>query len=118
MPNLIENLNHMLSLENGSIDRIVSRIDHTPIKEVKERLKQHLGPEQLSPINILGYSMNLAAKITSMTGPDKISIGDNVYKSLNSKMQRDFHEVSITDSQWKYINYGTDSPYKVYTMNS
>src|SRR5436309_782227 len=26
------------------------------------------GPEQLSPIDILGYSMNLAAKITSMTG--------------------------------------------------
>jgi adenylate cyclase len=76
------------------------------------------GPEQLSPIDILGYSMNLAAKITSMTGPDKISIGDNVYKSLNSKIQHDFHEVAVPDNQWKYVNYGTSNPYKVYTMNS
>jgi hypothetical protein len=44
MSNLIENLNlnHILSLENASIDRIVSRIDHTPIEEVRERLKKHL----------------------------------------------------------------------------
>jgi len=76
------------------------------------------GPEQLSPIDILGYSMNLAAKITSMTGPDKISIGDNVYKSLNCKIQHDFHEVAVPDNQWKYVNYGTSNPYKVYTMNS
>jgi hypothetical protein len=55
--------------------------------------------------------MNLAVKITSVTGPDKISTWDNVYKSLNSKLQRDFHEVPIPDNQWKYLNYGTGNPY-------
>jgi adenylate cyclase len=75
------------------------------------------GYDQDSPIDILGYSMNIAAKITSLTGANKVSIGDNVYKSLDRKVQREFDELSISDNRWKYINYGTDKPYKVYTLN-
>src|SRR5215211_5325132 len=75
------------------------------------------GYEQSSPIDILGYSMNTAAKITCLTGANKISIGENVYRSLDNKVQREFHELSTSDSRWKYINYGTDEPYKVYTLN-
>jgi adenylate cyclase len=76
------------------------------------------GYKQLSPIDILGYSMNIASKITSLTGPNKISIGENVYKSLDHKIQREFYELSMPDNRWKYINYGTDRPYKVYTLNT
>jgi class 3 adenylate cyclase/ferritin-like metal-binding protein YciE len=76
------------------------------------------GYEHLSPIDVLGYSMNIASKITSLTGANKVSIGDNVYKSLDRKVQKEFHELSISDGRWKYINYGTDKPYKVYTLNS
>jgi adenylate cyclase len=39
---LVENLNEVLSTENASIDRIISRIDQTSIQEVKQKLKQHL----------------------------------------------------------------------------
>jgi class 3 adenylate cyclase len=76
------------------------------------------GYDQDSPIDILGYSMNIAAKITSLTGANEISIGDNVYKSLDRKVQREFHELSMSDNRWKYINYGTDKPYKVYMLNT
>ena len=39
---LVENLNEVLSTENASIDRIISRIDQTPLQELNRRLKQHL----------------------------------------------------------------------------
>ena len=74
------------------------------------------GYDQDSPIDILGYSMNIASKITSLTGANKISIGENVYKSLDHKTRGEFHQLSIPDNRWKYINYGTDRPYKVYTL--
>jgi adenylate cyclase len=74
------------------------------------------GFEQLSPIDILGYSMNTAAKITSLTGANKVSIGENVYKSLDPNTQSQFREILLPDNKWKYINYGTDKPYKVYTL--
>jgi class 3 adenylate cyclase len=74
------------------------------------------GYDQGSPIDILGYSMNIAAKITSLTGANKISIGENVYKSLDPNTQSQFREILLPDNRWKYINYGTDKPYKVYTL--
>jgi adenylate cyclase len=76
------------------------------------------GYDQESPIDILGYSMNIASKITSLTGANKISLGENVYESLDRKLQGEFHEVSISEGRWKYINYGTDKSYKVYTLNA
>ena len=76
------------------------------------------GYDQDSPIDILGYGMNIASKITSLTGANKVSIGENVYESLDHKTQEEFHELSMSDSRWKYINYGTDKPYKVYTLNT
>jgi hypothetical protein len=42
LSDLVEKLNEALSTENASADRIISRIDQTPIEEVKQRLKQHL----------------------------------------------------------------------------
>ena len=74
------------------------------------------GYDQDSPIDILGYSMNIASKITSLTGANKVSIGENVYKSLDPNTQSQFHEILLPDNRWKYINYGTDKPYKVYTL--
>jgi ferritin-like metal-binding protein YciE len=44
---LVENLNEALSTENASVDRIISRIDQTPVLEVKQRLKQHLDETHL-----------------------------------------------------------------------
>ena len=76
------------------------------------------GSEDVAPIDVLGYSMNIAAKITSLTGANKVSIGDNVYKSLGREVQREFQELPISGNRWKYISYGTDKPYKVYTLNS
>jgi hypothetical protein len=55
------------------------------------------GYEHLSPIDVLGYTMNIASKITSLTGANEVSIGENVYKSLDRKVQKKFHELSISD---------------------
>ncbi len=75
------------------------------------------GYDQRSPIDILGYGMNVAAKIMSITGANKVSIGENVYNSLDPSLQDEFHELIISN-QWKYVNYGTDKPYKIYSMNT
>src|ERR1044072_2690397 len=75
------------------------------------------GYDQRSPIDILGYGMNVASKIMTITDANKVSIGENVYKSLDPSLQDEFHELTITN-QWKYVNYGTDKPYKIYTLNA
>jgi adenylate cyclase len=113
----------MIDAIKEEINAILNKIYAYPELFVKigidagENAIVQFGYEQSSPIDILGYSMNIAAKITSLTGANKISIGENVYRSLDHKVQREFHELSTSDNRWKYINYGTDKPYKVYTLN-
>jgi adenylate cyclase len=74
------------------------------------------GYESSSPIDILGYSMNVASKITSLTGANKISIGENVYKFLDYTQQLEFKELSIPESKWQYINRDTKESYKIYML--
>jgi hypothetical protein len=60
--------------------------------------------------------MNVAAKITSLTAANKVSIGGNVYKLLDHKIQSEFQELLMPGNEWKYANQETDKPYKVYTL--
>jgi adenylate cyclase len=106
------------------INSILYKIYHYPELFVKigidagENAIVQFGYERHSPIDILGYSMNIASKIMSITGANKISIGENIYKSLNPELKDEFHELPISDDRWKYVNYGTDKPYKIYTLNA
>ena len=84
--------------------------------EAGENAIVQYGYEQRSPIDILGYTMNVAAKITSLTAANKVSIGGNVYKLLDHRIQSEFHELLMPGNEWKYINYENNTPYKVYTL--
>lgn len=48
----IDKLNEVLSTENASADRIISRIDQTPIQEIKQRLKQHLKETHIQKVGL------------------------------------------------------------------
>jgi adenylate cyclase len=73
------------------------------------------GYDKSSLIDILGYSMNVAAKITSLTAANKISVGNSVYKLLHPTIQSKFNLLSI-DQDWKYVDRETGELYKVFTM--
>jgi adenylate cyclase len=70
--------------------------------------------DQSSPIDILGYGMNVAAKITEANG---ISVGENVFKLLHSNLQSEFHELITSRNDWKYVDVQTGKPYKFTPQN-
>lgn len=73
------------------------------------------GFDKSAPIDLIGYPMNVAAKITSLTGSNKVSFGNNVFKLLHPSIQTKFHRVSLEQKEWKYIDQEDGSLYKVYT---
>ena len=113
----------MINVIKDEIDAILNKRYGYPELSVKigidagQNAIVQYGYDQDSPIDILGYTMNVASKITSLTDANNVSIGDNVYKSLDHKIQSEFHELLMHDNEWKYINYGTVKPYKVYTLH-
>jgi adenylate cyclase len=118
----VECAKSMINVIKDEINAILNKRYGYPELSVKigidagENAIVQYGYEQRSPIDILGYTMNVAAKITSLTASNKVSIGGNVYKSLDHKIQSEFHELLTPGNEWKYINYDTDTPYKVYTL--
>ena len=108
-------------IENGINPIFEKDKDNYPKLAVKigmdegENLAIQYGYDKSSPIDLIGYPMNVAAKMTSLTGPNKITVGNNVYKLLHPTLQSEFQEMHIKESEWKYIDLENNSPYKVYT---
>jgi class 3 adenylate cyclase len=112
----------MVSVLREGINPILTKLDF-PELSVKvgidegENVVVQYGYDQSSPIDILGYGMNVAAKITSLTDSNKVSIGENVFKLLHPSLQSDYHALVTSEVEWKYVNLETGKPYKVYTSN-
>jgi adenylate cyclase len=81
-----------------------------------ENVVVQYGYDHSSPIDILGYSMNVAAKITSLTHTNKVSVGEDIFKLLHPKIQSRFRELITSRSGWKYIDRRSGNPYKVYSL--
>src|SRR3712207_5264926 len=92
--NLVENLNEALAAENASVDRIISRIDQTPIQELNRRLKQHLEETYLQKSRLQRIITELGGKPTdakadlSRSGlPATITMKKSSIKTAKSKKE-------------------------------
>ena len=109
-------------IENGINPIFEKDKDNYPKLSVKigidegENLAIQYGYDKSAPIDLIGYPMNVAAKMTSLTGPNKITVGNNVYKLLHPTVQPEFGKMQMKEgTEWKYIDLETNLPYKVYT---
>ena len=108
-------------IKNG-INPILSKCDYPTlsikigIDEGENAIVQY-GYDKSSMIDIVGYSMNIAAKITALTNKNKISVGEDIYKLLHPTIQSEFHELILHTNEWKYTNRTTNKTYKVYTIH-
>ena len=111
----------MINIIRDGINPILSKHDF-PNLSVKigidegENIVFQYGYDKSSQVDILGYTMNVTSKITSITSPNKISVGENVYKLLHPQIQTNFRQVEFDNNEWKYIDIKSGNPYKVYTL--
>lgn len=112
----------MLTVVKNGLNPILNQYDY-PELNVKlgmdegENVIVQYGHDRSSLIDILGYCMNIAAKITSLTGPNRISIGEDVYKMLHPSIQATFKEMKLNADGWKYTNRQTGKLYRVYMQS-
>jgi len=113
MINVIKNgINPILEKDNNNYPKLAVKI---AIDE-GENLAIQYGYDKSAPIDLIGYPMNVAAEMEeSLTAPNKISVGNNVYKLLHPTIVSEFQEIQIKETEWKYIDLETNSLYKVYT---
>ena len=112
----------MLTVVKNGINPILNQYDY-PELNVKigmdegENVIVQYGHDRSSQIDILGYCMNIAAKITSLTGANRVSIGQYVYEMLHPSIKGSFNEVKFSADEWRYTDRHTGQIYRVYSMN-
>ena len=67
-----------------------------------------------SHVDIIGYPMNIAAKITSLAKPNHISIGINTYRRLDSRVEQRLRKLGMENVE--YIDYQTGDAYSILSL--
>jgi adenylate cyclase len=80
-----------------------------------ENVAIQYGFDKSAPIDLIGYPMNVAAKMNSLTGPNKISVGNNIFKFLHPSIQTEFHTIPLDEKYWKYVDHKNNSLYSIYS---
>lgn len=105
-------------VENG-INPIIKREDY-PKLAIKISMDKgkviviQYGYDKSAPIDLIGYPMNVAAKMNSLTAPNKICVGDNIFKLLHPSLQTEFSHLDVKENEWKYRDQVSNSLYKIY----
>ena len=69
--------------------------------------------------DILGHTINMAVKMTSFASPNRIVIGQSVYRRLVNKKQRSkFRILKVKPSSWTYVDEGTGKMYGLFIDTS
>jgi class 3 adenylate cyclase len=115
--------NSMITVIKNGINPILNRHDYPElcvkigIDEGENVIVQY-GHDKSSLIDILGYCMSITAKLTSLTNPDKITIGKDVYDILHPEIKSRFTEIKYDIEDWKYTDRHSGNLYKLYTLQS
>ena len=110
----------MITVIKNGINPILKQYDYPDlcvkigIDEGENVIVQY-GNDKSSSIDILGYSMSITAKITSLTNPNKITIGKDVFNILHPEIKEKFTEAKLSTLEWKYTDRETGQYYKLYT---
>jgi class 3 adenylate cyclase len=67
-----------------------------------------------SHVDILGPTMNIAAKIQGKAKPQEILIGEDVYNRIHPSVQKEFSKKIWNEGEWKYHSRDTGELYPVY----
>jgi class 3 adenylate cyclase len=112
----------MLSVVEKGINPILNQYDYPELKIKigmdfgKNIIVRYGANKEKSHVDILGPSMNIAAKIQNTAYPNQILIGEDVYSRLHPNMQQKFNQVVWTKTKWKYHDRETGKLYPVYAF--
>jgi adenylate cyclase len=81
---------------------------HTIVRYGSDRERSH--------VDIISATMNLAAKMQSVTRGGQMVIGDSLYKKLSHDLQRRFEKVNLDQIKWNYHNLAEQKPYQLYIV--
>jgi adenylate cyclase len=78
-------------------------------------VEEYKGTEFRKPhIDLIGYTISIAVKMTSLSQPNNIVIGQKLFDKIDEKHKDSFHQLTNNPDIWNYVNEATGGVYKIY----
>ena len=121
--NAVSCAQRMIQIMNQGVNPILNNYDypdlllHIGLDYGDNMIVRYGSDKEKSHVDILGPTMNIAAKIQSMAKPQQILIGLDVYDKIHPSLQEKFKKESWSKNEWKYNDKRTGEPYPVYSLD-
>jgi adenylate cyclase len=70
--------------------------------------------QQKAQLDILGYTINTASKMTQYAKPNQIIIGSAVYDTIDKDKKKHFKKIHLVNESWDYIDNSNGNIYGLY----
>ena len=121
--NAVSCAQRMIQIMDQGVNPILNNYDypdlllHIGLDYGDNMIVRYGSDKEKSHVDILGPTMNIAAKIQNMAKPQQILIGQDVYEKIHPSVQKNFKKESWSESEWKYNDRKTGKPYTVYSLD-
>ena len=121
--NAVSCAQRMIQIMDQGVNPILNNYDypdlllHIGLDYGDNMIVRYGSDKEKSHVDILGPTMNIAAKIQSMAKPQQILIGHDVYEKIHPSLQQKFKKESWSKNEWKYNDKRTGEPYPVYSLD-
>ena len=121
--NAVSCAQRMIQIMDQGVNPILNNYDypdlllHIGLDYGDNMIVRYGSDKEKSHVDILGPTMNIAAKIQSMAKPQQILIGHDVYEKIHPSLQQKFKKESWSKGEWKYNDKRTGNPYTVYSLD-
>jgi adenylate cyclase len=114
----------MIDIIERGINPILSEYDYPELRvkigmDFGENVIVRYGSDEVrSHVDILGPAVSIAAKITSLSKPNQILVGEDIYEKLHPNLKVLFEPVDSAENHWTYQDKKTGKLYGVYAMHA
>ena len=112
----------MITILQQGINPVLNQYDY-PELEVKigidagEHSVIQYGRDEKSHVDILGYSISMASKITAMAQPNQVVLSQTVYNGMHPSLRKKFSQMQLDPQVWNYTDESTGEIYRLYALN-
>ncbi|MGI0007626.1 MAG: adenylate/guanylate cyclase domain-containing protein [Nitrosotalea sp.] len=110
----------MIAVIENAINPILQKVGY-PSLQIKttidfgdNNIVRYGSDRQKSHIDIIGLSVNLAAKMQSLGKPNQLVIGKQVFLKLSPGLKVCFRKIKVSSKVWSYHDFTSKGPYPVF----
>ena len=112
----------MITILRQGINPVLNQYDYPELHvkigiDAGEHSVIQYGRDEKSHVDILGYGISMASKITALSQPDQVVVSQSIYNGMHPSLRKKFSEMQLDPHVWNYTDENTGEFYRLYALD-